>query len=74
VDRERPLQGRFKGGYIARHFGTPQAGIHAIQFEMCQSTYMNEAFPFAYDDARAAQVQPVLRSMVEVSLHSVQAL
>jgi N-formylglutamate deformylase len=66
--------GRFKGGYITRHFGAPQAGIHAIQLEMCQSTYMSEVFPFHYDDARAAKVQPVLRGMVEVSLHAVEAL
>ncbi|CAB3801648.1 N-formylglutamate deformylase [Pararobbsia alpina] len=66
--------GRFKGGYITRHFGSPQAGIHAIQLEMCQSTYMNEASPFNYDEARAAKVQPALRRMVEASLHAVQAL
>jgi N-formylglutamate deformylase len=68
------VNGRFKGGYITRHFGEPQAGIHAIQLEMCQSTYMNETFPFHYDDARAAKVQPVLRGMVEASLRAVEAL
>ncbi|MFM0212023.1 N-formylglutamate deformylase [Paraburkholderia sediminicola] len=66
--------GRFKGGYITRHFGAPQAGIHAIQLEMCQSTYMNEAAPFNYDEARASSVQPVLRGMVEASLQAVQTL
>jgi N-formylglutamate deformylase len=66
--------GRFKGGYITRHFGAPHAGIHAIQLEMCQSTYMNEASPFNYDEARAAKVQPVLRGMIKASLHAVQAL
>lgn len=68
------VNGRFKGGYITRHFGAPQAGIHAIQLEMCQSTYMSEVFPFDYDDARAAKVQPVLRGMVEASLRAVEVL
>lgn len=33
--------GRFKGGYITRHFGQPQQGIHAIQLELSQGTYLN---------------------------------
>ncbi|EEA00937.1 N-formylglutamate amidohydrolase [Burkholderia sp. H160] len=57
--------GRFKGGYITRHFGSPENGVHAIQLEMCQSIYMSESAPFAYDEARAARVQPVLRAMIE---------
>jgi N-formylglutamate deformylase len=56
--------GRFKGGYITRHFGAPQRGIHAIQLEMCQSTYMSEAPPFSYLPQTAAQIQPVLRRMI----------
>lgn len=66
--------GRFKGGYITRQFGAPQTGVHAIQLEMCQSTYMKEASPFNYDEARAAKVQPLLHDMVEASLHAVQSL
>ncbi|WP_082378808.1 N-formylglutamate deformylase [Marinagarivorans algicola] len=34
--------GRFKGGYITRHFGQPQQGIHAIQLELSQATYLND--------------------------------
>ena len=56
--------GRFKGGYITRHYGQPAQNIHAIQLEMCQSLYMQEAAPFAYDAAKAAQIQPVLKDMV----------
>lgn len=41
---------------------------------MCQSTYMNEAFPFDYDDVRATKVQPILRSMIEASLHALEVL
>jgi N-formylglutamate deformylase len=66
--------GRFKGGYITRHFGAPHDGIHAIQLEMCQSTYMNESAPFDYAPALAAQVEPVLREMVSGALDAVQSL
>jgi N-formylglutamate deformylase len=66
--------GRFKGGYITRHFGAPQDGVHAIQLEMCQSAYMNEAAPFDYVPALAEKVQPVLREMVGGALAAVKAL
>lgn len=60
--------GRFKGGHITRHYGAPQRGVHAIQLEMCQSLYMQEEPPFGYLPERAAQVQPVLRGMLEAAL------
>ena len=56
--------GRFKGGYITRHYGQPAHNIHAIQLEMCQSLYMQEVAPFAYDAAKAAQIQPILKGMI----------
>jgi N-formylglutamate deformylase len=66
--------GRFKGGYITRHFGVPYDGVHAIQLEMCQSIYMNEAEPFDYVPALAQKVEPVLREMVSGALDAVKAL
>jgi N-formylglutamate deformylase len=56
--------GRFKGGHITRHYGRPERGIHALQLEMCQSTYMDEEAPFGYRPDRAAQVQPLLQRML----------
>ena len=35
--------GRFKGGFITRHYGAPPEGIHAIQLEVAQRAYMDEA-------------------------------
>ena len=29
------VDGRFKGGYITRHYGRPAEGVHAVQLEMC---------------------------------------
>lgn len=60
--------GRFKGGHITRHYGAPTNGVHAMQLEMCQSTYMDEAAPFAYRSDLAAQVQPLLRDLLEAVL------
>ena len=62
------VDGRFKGGYITRSFGSPQAGRHAVQLEMCWSTYMQEAPPYAVDTARATTLAPVLRSLVQTML------
>ncbi|RZU02239.1 N-formylglutamate deformylase [Rivibacter subsaxonicus] len=59
------VDGRFKGGHITRHYGSPGQGVHAVQLEMCWSTYMaDEASPFAYDEARAEQVQPLLKQLL----------
>jgi len=54
------VNGRFKGGYITRHYGRPEAQQHAVQLEMCWRCYMQEQPPYAYDEARAAEVQPLL--------------
>ena len=63
------VDGRFKGGYITRHYGQPSQHIHALQLEMCWRCYMKESPPYLYDENRAAQVQPLLRSLVETMLN-----
>jgi N-formylglutamate deformylase len=62
------IDGRFKGGHITRHYGRPQDGIHAVQLEQCWSSYMRETPPYAWDAARAARVQPLLRQLVQAML------
>lgn len=64
--------GRFKGGFITRHYGRPQDGIHAIQLEMSQCLYMDEQAPFAYLPERAEGVKPVIRQMLENALGKLQ--
>jgi N-formylglutamate deformylase len=68
------VNGRFKGGYITRHYGRPAGRVHAVQLEMCQKLYMSERTPFAYDETRAARVQPVLRDMLQAALQACRAL
>jgi N-formylglutamate deformylase len=60
--------GRFKGGYITRHYGQPDRGIHALQLEMVQCIYMDETAPFAYRTDLAARVQPLLQRMLQAVL------
>ena len=62
------FNGRFKGGYITRHYGQPERNIHAVQLEMSQCLYMNEAAPYAYRPDLAAQVQPLLRDLLATCL------
>ncbi len=62
------LDGRFKGGYITRSFGDPARGVHAIQLELSQITYMDEAPPFGFRDDLAAGIRPVLRRLLETAL------
>lgn len=57
--------GRFKGGYITRHYGDPASLIHALQLEMAQCCYMDETAPARYDESRAAALKMVLKTLVE---------
>jgi N-formylglutamate deformylase len=66
------LNGRFKGGHITRHYGQPHTGVHAVQLEMTQSSYMQEHMPFDYLPAVAAGMQPHLRAMLAVALQFAQ--
>ncbi|TDQ80560.1 formiminoglutamase [Dongia mobilis] len=60
------VNGRFKGGHITRQYGRPADGIHAVQLELAQRTYMREAPPFDYLPEVAARVRPVLKRFVEI--------
>jgi len=62
--------GRFMGGHITRHYGRPEGGVHALQLEMCQSTYMDETAPFAYRRDLATKVQPLLERMLNAALNA----
>ena len=61
------VNGRFKGGHITRHYGDPASGIEAVQMETSQRAYMDEA-SFAYDEAKAARAQALIRRLLETTL------
>lgn len=67
-DFSHVVDGRFKGGYITRQYGRPADGVHAVQLEMAQSVYMDEAPPWTYRPDLADKVRPVLKRLLEAML------
>jgi len=60
------LNGRFKGGWTTRHYGQPDAGIHAIQMELSQSAYLiQERAPWHYDVAKAQRLRTHLARILQ---------
>ena len=56
--------GRFKGGWATRHYGRPHEGVHAIQMEIAQIAYMDEAPPWTYREDKADALRPVLADVL----------
>lgn len=59
------LNGRFIGGHITRHYGQPQNHIHALQMELAEINYMEESYPYHYDEGKAEKLQIILRNVLE---------
>ena len=67
------LNGRFKGGWTARHYGAPAAGVHAVQMELACRSYMREPlepagahnWPPPYDPAHASRTREVLKQVLQ---------
>ncbi len=64
--------GRFKGGYITRHFGQPEQGIHAIQLELSQATYLNNELAkqsqYQVDLDKLPLIKQQLKSLIQSCL------
>lgn len=71
----RVTNGRFKGGYITRHYGRPEAGIHAIQMELACRGYLPE--PPRVDETNwppaAGEVSAQMSRTLELVLRAVLA-
>ena len=57
--------GRFKGGYITRHYGAPAQGVHALQIEIAQDCYMLERSPWTYLPEKAERLKEALAALVD---------
>jgi N-formylglutamate deformylase len=72
----RVTNGRFKGGYITRHYGRPAEGVHALQMELAFRAYMREvpgpvepqSWPPHYDEQDAAPLRQALGQVLEACL------
>ncbi len=60
------INGRFKGGWITRHYGNPDGGIHAIQMELAMRGYVDESpiWPPLWDSSHAAVLQKTLHTIL----------
>jgi N-formylglutamate deformylase len=63
--------GRFKGGYITRYYGKPTQGVHVMQLELAQKNYMDEAYPFAYDEDKASKLQIALKALLNTLIQEI---
>jgi N-formylglutamate deformylase len=61
------VNGRFKGGYITRHYGRPEDGVEAVQLELAQYRYMDEA-SFAFHEEGAGEVQRLIDRLLRSCL------
>lgn len=67
------LNGRFKGGYITRNYGSPENGIWAVQLELSQRAYMDENKPQLGLSANAKATQQALRNLLTAYLEAGRA-
>lgn len=72
----RVTNGRFRGGWITRHYGRPEIGIHAVQMELACRGYMDDpakapdptTWPSAYDPQQAEPLRATLQAVLTACL------
>jgi formiminoglutamase len=70
------VNGRFKGGWITRHYGDPDGGVHALQMELACRGYLEEPvgpvdediWPPLYDPDFAAPMRTRLNEILRTAL------
>ena len=69
------VNGRFKGGWITRHYGQPANHVHAIQMEKALSAYLaEEQAPWRFDAPKAAELQSALSAIIAAALDAAATL
>lgn len=75
------VNGRFKGGWITRHYGRPGEGVHAVQMELACRGYMREPmgpvsendWPTPYDETYAATMCNLLHDILRACVQFADA-
>ncbi len=67
------LNGRFRGGYITRHYGDPADDIHAVQLEIAQRVYTDEQAT-TFDAEKASRLRDTLRAMLGACLEAAETM
>ncbi len=63
--------GRFKGGWITRHYGQPQVRVHALQMELGLNGYLaSESPPWQFSESVAQPLQAALSNVIEAALQA----
>lgn len=64
------LNGRFKGGYITRHYGAPGQHVHAVQLEINQQTYLQDErkVPPVIDHDKHMRLTATVQQLIESAL------
>ncbi len=72
----RVTNGRFRGGWITRHYGRPQSGIHALQMELAMRGYLREPdvlteqnWPAPLDETLATALRQPLMEILTACIH-----
>ena len=65
------VNGRFKGGYITRHYGDPAQQVDALQLEIAQRPYFIESRTPRFDPQRARALQSLLLELLDHVLGNV---
>ncbi len=68
------VNGRFVGGHITRHFGSPKQQVHAVQMELTQIDYMDETPPYTYRAERANQLKVALQEIMHAFTKSAELI
>jgi len=63
------VNARFQGGHITRNYGRPGENVHAIQLELAQRAYMDEATR-NFDDTKASKLRDTLERMLSTFVKS----
>jgi N-formylglutamate amidohydrolase len=63
------LNGRFRGGFITRHYGDPDGRVHAVQLEIAQRVYMDEASRL-FDARKASRLRDTLRQLLKIFMQT----